>query len=398
MWIANGKFKVGDATDVKFLRNLLLEAEHTWGTDTKTWLDFDNYLPTDLTRMLDTKNYKVVQSSWQEKRNDLFAAIDSLPPDLKSEAKQSIDALAATRPQPIASSKLSKLEFKGLSTHLELDEKTGAIRKLRNELKHAEWASPDHPLALFTYQTLSQADYDAFFKNYVISTEDWAYKDFGKPNIQNFGAVSRIWLPSLAQCEITQDQFQAKIRTRLEFRTDSDRNVGAQHPASQLGKANSSQDSPAPATAWPKEIFVEYTLSRITPTIHISVSWFGKPPTRMPEALWISFNPPVKDPKSWYMQKCGQKVSPLDVVEGGNRHMHAIDDRITCHHLGHELDILSPHAPLVALGVQSPLYFSREQPQLEKGVHFNLFNNAWGTNYIMWYAEDMRFRFQLLFD
>jgi hypothetical protein len=24
-----------------------------------------------------------------------------------------------------------------------------------------------------------------------------------------------------------------------------------------------------------------------------------------------------------------------------------------------------------------------------------LFNNAWGTNYIMWFSEDMRFRFRL---
>ena len=30
-----------------------------------------------------------------------------------------------------------------------------------------------------------------------------------------------------------------------------------------------------------------------------TVSWFGKPPTRMPEALWFSFNPPVKNPKYW---------------------------------------------------------------------------------------------------
>jgi len=397
MWIANGKFQVGDATDLKLLRNLLLEAEHTWGTDTKTWLDFDNYLPSDLTKMLDTKNYKVVQSSWQEKRNDLFAAIDSLPVDLKSEAKQSIDRLAATRPQPIASTKISKLEFKGLSTHLELDEKTGAICKLRNELKHAEWASPDHPLALFTYQTLSRADYDAFFKNYVISTEDWAFKDFGKPNIERYGAVSKIWMPSLAQCEITNDQFQTVIRTRLEFRTDTNQRVGAQHAAPQLAQVAPSNPVP-PATAWPEEIYVDYTLSRITPTMDITVSWFGKPPTRMPEALWFTFNPPVKSSKFWYMQKCGQKVSALDVVEGGNRHMHAIDDRITCRHLGHELNILSPDAPLVALGVQSPLHFTREQPQLEKGIHFNLFNNAWGTNYIMWYAEDMRFRFQLVFD
>jgi hypothetical protein len=382
-WIANGKFSVGDSTDLKLLRNLLLEAEHTWGTDTKTWLDFDNYVPSDLMKMLDTKNYKVVQSSWQEKRQDLFAAIDSLPPDLKSEAKQSIAALAATRPQPIASSKISKLNFQRGLVRLQLDEKTGAIRRLRNNRTNAEWATPEHPLALFTYQTLSQTDYAAFFKNYVISSEDWAFKDFGKPNIERYGAVSKIWMPSLAQCEVVEDRSQTEIRTRLEFNKD------------QLDKSDAAPTAVPAATAWPKEIFVHYTLSKIAPAIEITVSWFGKLPTRMPEALWFSFNPPVKDPKTWSMQKCGQQLSPLDVIEGGNRHMHAIDDRITCRNSNHELTILSPDAPLIALGVQSPLYFTRDQPQLDKGIHFNLFNNAWGTNYIMWYAEDMRFRFRL---
>jgi hypothetical protein len=31
-------------------------------------------------------------------------------------------------------------------------------------------------------------------------------------------------------------------------------------------------------------------------------------------------------------------------------------------------------------------------------VHCNLFNSAWGTNYIMWSGEDMRFRFLLRTD
>jgi Domain of unknown function (DUF5054) len=382
-WILNGKFKVGDATDIKLLRSLLLEAEHTWGTDTKTWLDFDNYVPTDLMKLLDTKNYKVVQSSWGEKRNDLFAAIDTLPPDLKAEAQQTVGALAAVRPQPMTSSKMSKLEVNGGVLHLRLDEKTGAIRRLRNNRTSAEWASPDHPLALFTYQTLSQTDYAAFFKSYVVSSEDWAFKDFGKPNIERFGAVSKIWVPSLAQCEITQDQFQTKIRTRLEFKTD------------QLDKSDPASTAMPPATAWPKDIFVDYVLSNVSPVLEIAVSWFGKLPTRMPEALWFSFNPPVKGSQAWFMQKCGQQVSPLDVVEGGNRHMHAIDDHIICRNSDHELIIASSDAPLIALGVQSPLYFTREQPQLDKGVHFNLFNNTWGTNYIMWYGEDARFRFHL---
>ena len=29
------------------------------------------------------------------------------------------------------------------------------------------------------------------------------------------------------------------------------------------------------------------------------------------------------------------------------------------------------------------------------GVHVSLFNNTWGTNYVMWLADDMRFRFTL---
>ena len=88
-WIAAGNFKNGDATDVALLRRLLLEVEHTWGTDTKTWLDFDNYKPADLGRMLETKNYKVVQFSWQEKRQDLLNAVATLPQPLRGEARNS---------------------------------------------------------------------------------------------------------------------------------------------------------------------------------------------------------------------------------------------------------------------------------------------------------------------
>ena len=379
-WIANGKFKAGDATDLELLRNLLLEAEHTWGTDTKTWLDFDNYVPADLLKMLDTKNYRVVQSSWLEKRKDLILAVDSLPLDLKAEAIQSLNTLAPPRPGNIAPAPLSKLDLDTPNFQIQLDEATGAIRKLNHKATNQNWAAPDHPLALFTYQTLSQTDYAAFFKNYVISDEDWAKKDFGKPNIERFGAVSKIWMPTLTQCEITETSEAHKLRTRLEFRAD------------QFAQSDSSI---SPATAWPAEIFVDFVLPKTTPAIEITVSWFRKLPTRMPEALWFSFNPPLPDPKTWSMQKSGQQVSPFDVVEGGNRHMHAIDGRITCRNGAHELAVVTQDAPLIALGIQSPLYFTREQPQLDKGVHFNLFNNAWGTNYIMWYSEDMLFRFRL---
>lgn len=52
-------------------------------------------------------------------------------------------------------------------------------------------------------------------------------------------------------------------------------------------------------------------------------------------------------------------------------------------------------APVVALGERSPLNFSLEQPDLSGGLHSCLLNNAWGTNYVMWYEENMRLRFVL---
>ena len=50
----------------------------------------------------------------------------------------------------------------------------------------------------------------------------------------------------------------------------------------------------------------------------------------------------------------------------------------------------------IALGERLPVHFSRAQPDLAGGFHFSLFNNGWGTNYIQWFGEDMRFRFRLV--
>jgi hypothetical protein len=90
-----------------------------------------------------------------------------------------------------------------------------------------------------------------------------------------------------------------------------------------------------------------------------------------------------------------QEISPFDVVAGGNRHMHAISDTVRYQDERGSFSIESLDAPLVALGESSPLHFSNSRPDLAKGIHFSLFNNAWGTNYPQWFGGAMRFRFTL---
>ncbi len=388
-WIAKNQLKIGDATDLALLRHALLEVEHTWGTDTKTWLDFDHYNPGDLAKMLDTKNYKVVEFSWQEKRQDLLDGIATLPTPLREEAENAIAALKPAIPLPTAGAILQRSKGPLETSHfvVDLDPQTGAIVQLQDKKTGREWAGKSNPLALFTYQTLSQADYNRFFASYIKSKADWAFKDFGKPNIASFGAKSQEWHPKLIDLHIEETPDLHRVIATLQIDDPEAANSGR--------------------AAFPRQIHLELILPNQPPIIHLNLYCFQKPATRMPEAMWLTFSPAPPnengwDPKSVTLQKSGKILSPFDVVPSGNRHMHAVEsfdysDLQTNSPTGlrNTLYIDPLDAPVIAIGERTPLGFSNTPPDLGQGIHSSLYNNAWGTNYIMWYGEDMRFRYVL---
>jgi hypothetical protein len=254
-----------------------------------------------------------------------------------------------------------------------LDSLSGAIVKLRNNAGKRDWASAANPLAAFSYQTLSKSDYDRFLASYITVQTDWAPKDFGKPNIESFGAQSKTWTTKLVKCFSGADGDAHRIVAHLEVE-------------------NAGQPAPA-VTAWPAQLYLELVLPKAEPLVHINFTWLGKRANRLPEAMWLTFNPVAPQARSWIMAKVEGQVSPFDVVSGGNRHMHALSTGITYQDDGGKFVVEPLDAPLAVLGVKSPIYFSNEQPDLSQGIHFSLFNNGWGTNYVQWLADDMRFRF-----
>ena len=143
-------------------------------------------------------------------------------------------------------------------------------------------------------------------------------------------------------------------------------------------------------------MYLEILLPKAEPVIYLNFSWFQKPATRLPEALWLTFHPIASDPTGWTAGEIRRsRYLPLDVVQSGNRHMHALSRGFGYKDGSGAFFVETLDAPVVTLGVKSPLPFSNRQPDLSAGIHCNLFNNAWGTNYIMWFGEDMRFRFVL---
>jgi hypothetical protein len=199
-WIANGSFKPGDATDQALLRHMLLDAEHTGGADTKKWLDYDHYKPADLEKVLGTKGYEAVACSWIEKRQDLLDGVATLPAKLRVEAEDAIKGLNAVEPQLLFNlpAHLAGQPIETAHFILEIDPNTGAFVRLRNKATGREWSSPSNPVALFTYQTLSQDDYRQYQNVYTQIKQPWVQRDFGKPNIEKFGARSQEWHPSSA--------------------------------------------------------------------------------------------------------------------------------------------------------------------------------------------------------
>jgi Domain of unknown function (DUF5054) len=375
-WIDKKHFTVGDSTDLALLRRLLLAPEHTWGTDSVRYLDNNHYKPEDLQKAIDTPGFQTMATSWAEKRNDLDQAVATLPEPLRHQALQSLGELKAVEPSHAELSLFDiSSEIKNDHFVVAFDPRSLAIRRLHAKKTQREWASANHLLALFTYQTLSPADYDSFLKAYVIKSAPYAYEEFGKPGFQQFGPQSREWQPVVDACWSGRQGRSQKVLARLKIDDAASKQSGL--------------------VAWPETIYLEYQIPDDKPVIHVSCLWFRKQQNRLPEAMWLSFQPLAPVKTGWLLDKVDQAISPYDVVRGGNRHMHAISSALNYQDDNGKISIATMDAPVVALGRRSSMYFSDEQPNVAKGFHFSLFNNAWGTNYIQWFGEPVRFRFSI---
>ena len=58
------------------------------------------------------------------------------------------------------------------------------------------------------------------------------------------------------------------------------------------------------------------------PAIDIDFQWLGKSSTRLPEALFLSFEPLLKPQNAWRLSKLQQLINPQNVVLNGSQYQH----------------------------------------------------------------------------
>jgi len=361
-----------------FSRFLLLVVEHTWGMDIKAHLaDFENYSRERFDSVRAQDNFKKVATSWAEKRDYISGAVQSLrDSQFAGEARRRLATIEPAIPNKDGFETVEDVSRSFETEHftIRFDEVSGAIVYLLEKATGQPWATRDHLLGLARYQTFSDQDYRRFFRQFLVDKSEWAVLDYSKPGLEEAGAESKWWQPALSGLFWRRDEQGHHLILELKLPEECTTRYGG-----------------------PALITLALLQPDREPSLFVELQWFRKPANRQPEAFWFSFCPKVPEAAGWRMEKMGKWISPLEVVRNGNRKLHAVGRGMFYRDDERELAIETLDAPLVAPGEPSLLDFNNRPPPLEKGWHFNLYNNVWGTNFPMWYEEDARFRFILRF-
>jgi hypothetical protein len=379
-WLQSGIPKRVAPKFYSFSENLLMVAEHTWGMDVKTHLPDDKiFTPKQLARARTHPVFEGIEWSWREQEKYVDTAVAALRGT--PFASQAVERLAAMEPaatdmRGFRKCALNKLHFETSSLHIALDPATGAVTRLHCKKTQRNWAGPSHTLGRVSYQIFGGEDVARFLNQYGFVKKDppdWFARDFGKPGLDRILGRGGQWDYALKKAFVKEDA------------------EGALHVLLQLGK-------PAEVKSLlgaPRAVVAHWTLPAHSARAHLDLQWSGKSANRIPEALWVHFRPRTKPAGQWRLHKMGQWIDPSDVIRNGNRRLHAVQSGVR-YREGcdlHEFMLQTLDAPLVSVGAPSLYDFTNKQPPLSQGMHVNLWNNVWGTNFPQWTDEDARFRF-----
>jgi hypothetical protein len=353
-WLQNGKLDKNSDTAVNFAILLGLFAEHTWGIDHLVHLrNWDKYEADVFNTSRDLPEFRFSEKSWQEKANRIDEALALLPPNLKEEALEVIKPIGQVSPLKITKTvKTKQLDWDG---------------SLRFSYKDVECI-----LGQVAYQTYSPDDYEQYVKDYNIKERCgglWYY--FTKPELEKTNARSATLV---ARKDKTTSQKTGKnnfIECILAF----------------------PDDSRIDPKVLPQQIYSQYSISQDGSSVDMTVTLVNKPAVRLPEAYWVSFFP--SEITDVLVNKMGAPVDVLDVVKGGNRQMHGIDNYIDLLTGNGIIRITSLDAAVVSVGERKAMNYSLYLPDLNGGIHFCLFNNLWTTNFSAWWEGSIAYRFKV---
>jgi len=405
-WAAAGMVAPDDSRLRVFHENLLLVAEHTWGLDEKTHLpDRERWGRADLPGLRAEPRTRAYEASWAEQRAYVEAAVEAIDSEgLRRSARSTLAALRSPVPAYAAGELVPPGEPVVLGCwEVGVDPVTGAVAHLRDRVTGRVLADTSHPLGLLAHQAFSGADYARYRAAYVRARPEdewWAVEDNTKPGIDTSGAVSAWWEPEVGTVHVGRRWSARDGGPAAGGQDPVATGPGARRVEALVVRARLPEEAVTRSGA-PAEVAL--VLTDATPdegpsTLGVELRWEGKPANRLPEATWLGWRPAGVDPEAMVLDKLGQDVSPLDVVPGGGRHLHAVGEGVRWPSVEGTVALRTLDAPLVAPGQPRLLDPDAGPLDLAAGVWVGLHDNVWGTNFPMWSEGAARFRFAVAWE
>ncbi|HWQ06907.1 MAG TPA: DUF5054 domain-containing protein [Feifaniaceae bacterium] len=392
-WLESSELSRGSAVYEAVMEHLLLVAEHTWGMDTKKHLlDFTNWTKADFSRARaadrtdysffgernrqifeavreelreyrgedEVSSYSHFTRSHLEQRAYVDAALNALPAPLRAEADASL-AFSFPKQSGTACAFERPISVGGWNAVIG---RSAAITSVQNS---ALGIDRRVNIGAFCYESFGGKEAEDCFFDYARDVKfnyAWAACDFGKPGLRYETSIQHgLWEACADEIRQTRDTLTVFLH-------------GEEEAVSAYG--------------CPRELAITYRF--LPDAIELTLYWRGKDAVRSPEALWLGFDLAANNPNRWIMQKLNNPVSPLNVVSGGNRRLHAVE-RLFCRTALEELEIVPLDVPLVSVGGRYLYDTADEAGDLRNGFWFLLCNNRWGTNFPQWFEDDMRCAF-----
>ena len=367
-WLKKYKDAVSLRKLDKFSRKLIMIPEHTWGlSSVKNPDDYKNYARNDFNNLRKTGFFDKYEHTWSEQREYLKEACNFLKKSkMFDELRIAWKQLEPCEPDLRDYRPLEAGQDVGTGSFTVVFNKHGCITKLATA-DGIVLADQKSPLALFSYEKFSQNDYDRFVKQYLVNVDihsKWGIPAFTRPGIEPWAGKHKRYLPQADWIRYKETLRTVDFRIKMSMPQEAVELYGS-----------------------PRRVYLDIMVSKQKPTIEFIIQWFDKSANRMPEAMWFSFLPALAEKGSWLLTKIGHDISPSDVVKNGNRHLHCTEC-VKLKMSKASIRIINLDTPLVAIGKLCLLNFGDYPKTSFKGVHFNLYNNIWNTNFPRWYSHD----------
>lgn len=348
-WLADGKIRKDSDEAVAFAVELAMVAEHTFGVDVKSHIkNWDIYdMDEFIAARKENDSFQYAEVSWAEQDAYIDAAIACLPGNLQNEAYAAVASVE--------------------SVHVPCLE--GAVKAQGRQWSEKLLKNDVLSVGGLYYQTYDGGYYEDFFSRYLRARYGWALADFGKTGIEDSKAVNADVPAEIVLSKTEKEKNGIRSVYELSF----------------------SGDGCLDERMFPAKVFMEVFEYKKGNKADITLTLIDKPAVRLPEAYWLSFD--AENIVSLVAEKTGAEVDLMDVVEKGNRQMHGIDRYVDLVTSAGTVRIWSKEAFLVNVGEARGLNYSTSYPDMQGGVHFNLSNNLWGTNFTMWNEGSMTYHF-----